>query len=123
MPNYTYPNESSPSPLELSRQASIVSSSIFFDAYEDSSSVPYYDAEPAQESSDEIDEVGGSDNDVSDPELVDTPNTDSSGKSVEIGISSNVVEGGGNNVKKRGILPAPRPDIGNSFYSTVPIRD
>ena len=102
------------SPLELSRQASAISSSIFFDAYEDtSSSIPYYDADHGHESSDDLDEMlGDSENDNSDSELINTPTAGGNSRGVdgsdEVVVSKNIC------AKKRGVLPAPRPDIGNS---------
>ena len=103
----------SPSPLELSRQASIISTSMFFDAYEDTnSSIPYYDADHGHESSDDLDEMlGDSENDNSDSEHISTPTA--SGNSRETDGSDEVVVSKTIGVKKREALPAPRPDIGN----------
>ncbi|KAI6647126.1 Oxysterol-binding protein-related protein 6-like isoform X2 [Oopsacas minuta] len=112
--------ESTPSPLELSRQTSAISSSIFFDAFEDNnSSIPYYDADHGQLSSDEVDEfVGDSDNENSDTELVSTPTASSASR--EGNFNDDIVHSKAIGVKKRGMLPAPRPDIGGlSLWSIL----
>ena len=98
--------------MELSRQTSVISSSIFFDAYEDNnSSIPYYDADHGQESSDSVDEfVGDSDNENSDSEFLPTQTVDDPYTEVNVAGDVNFNKKGG--VRKRGTLPAPRPDIG-----------
>ena len=97
--------------MELSRHPSVISSSIFFDAYEDNnSSIPYYDADHGQESSDSVDEfVGDSDNENSDSEFLQTQTVDDAYTKVNVAGDVVLSKGG---VKKRDTLPAPRPDIG-----------